>query len=250
MLQATKLPSEVVALCPQPLRLSQARRHVTTRPGPRLLCGGSVRSVGPSVCARKEASVANVTLVEKPKGLVRRFAFRYTRRAFGHVVEPTAAAANHGGVLAGWGAMEMIASRSWNRFDPTLRGLVIHLTSTRIGCPWCIDYGYFETVQQGVDPKKLRNVTRWRESELFDDRERVALEYAETATGSPAEVPTELARRLHAHFDEAQIVELAAWVALENYRSRFNAGLGLKSEGYSDKCEIGTVARQNAGQSS
>ena len=29
-----------------------------------------------------------------------------------------------------------------------------------------------------------------------------------------------------------------AWVALENFRSRFNAGLGLRSQGFSDNCEI------------
>ena len=40
-------------------------------------------------------------------------------------------------------------------------------------------------------------------------------------------------RRMH-----KEIVELTGWIALENYRSRFNAGLGLKSEGFSDSCEI------------
>jgi hypothetical protein len=44
--------------------------------------------------------------------------------------------------------------------------------------------------------------------------------------------------RLHTHFSDAEIVELAGWVALENFRSRFNAGMGLHSEGFSDKCEI------------
>ena len=42
----------------------------------------------------------------------------------------------------------------------------------------------------------------------------------------------ELAARLHRHFSDAEIVELAAWVALENFRSRFNAGLGLRSQGF------------------
>jgi len=27
-------------------------------------------------------------------------------------------------------------------------------------------------------------------------------------------------------------------VALENFRSRFNAGLGLRSQGFSDNCDI------------
>ena len=35
---------------------------------------------------------------------------------------------------------------------------------------------------------------------------------------------------------------MAAWVALENYRSRFNAGLGLKSQGFSDSCRVSSTA--------
>ncbi|HXW35652.1 MAG TPA: hypothetical protein VEJ87_13820, partial [Acidimicrobiales bacterium] len=69
---------------------------------------------------------------------------------------------------------------------------------------------------------------------------RVVLEYAEAATATPVRISDELVERLHAHFDDAEIVELAAWVALENYRSRFNAGLGLKSQGFSDRCEVPT----------
>lgn len=185
--------------------------------------------------------MAHVDLIERPEGLIRRYAFRYSRRRFGRIVEPTQAAAHHKGVLVAWGSLEMGAARGWKKLDKSLRGLVVQLTSSRIGCPWCIDYGYYETLEEGTDPEKVRSVASWRDSPLFDERERTALEYAETATGSPAEVSGELAERLHRHFDEEEIVELAAWVALENFRSRFNAGLGLKSQGFSDSCEVPTV---------
>ncbi len=188
--------------------------------------------------------MAHVELIERPRGLVRRLAFRYSRREFGRIVEPTQAAAQHAGVLVAWGSMEMAAARGWKKLDVSLRDLVVQLTSSIIGCPWCVDYGYYENLQHGADPAKVRSVLAWRDSPLFDERERVALEYAETATGSPAEVPEDLAERLHRHFGEDEIVELAAWVALENFRSRFNAGLGLKSQGFSDSCEIPRVAQQ------
>ena len=90
----------------------------------------------------------------------------------------------------------------------------------------------------GIDPAKVRAVGSWRTSDLFDERERAVLEYAEASTGSPAEVSTQLADRIRAHLGDAEFVELAAWVALENFRSRFNAGLGLHSQGFSDHCEI------------
>jgi alkylhydroperoxidase family enzyme len=108
----------------------------------------------------------------------------------------------------------------------------------QIGCSWCVDYGYYEGMNGGVEAAKVRAVAAWRSSDLFDARERVVLEYAEAATGSPAEVSEELAARLRAHLSDAEFVELAAWVALENMRSRFNAGLGLRSQGFSDSCDI------------
>ncbi len=182
--------------------------------------------------------MAHVPLHDHPKGLVARVAARYTKRRFGQMVEPTAAASHHAGVLMAMGSMEMAAQFGWRKLDPTLRWLAVQLTGMRIGCSWCIDYGYYEGMHDGVDPDKVRAVGDWRTSELFDDRERVILEYAETATSCPADVSDELAARIRAHLSDAAFVELAAWVALENFRSRFNAGLGLHSQGFADNCEI------------
>jgi alkylhydroperoxidase family enzyme len=84
----------------------------------------------------------------------------------------------------------------------------------------------------------VRDVPRWTDSDAYDDRERAVLEYAEAASATPAHVSDELIDRLHTHFSDAEIVELAAWVALENFRSRFNAGLGLHSQGLSDSCQV------------
>jgi alkylhydroperoxidase family enzyme len=182
--------------------------------------------------------MAHVTLEKEARGVIPRLARRYTRRRFGQMVEPTAAASHHSGVLVAMGALETAAGMGWKKLDPTLRWLAIQSASTQIGCSWCVDYGYFEGVHDGIDPEKVRAASRWRECTLFDQRERLVLEYAEAATQSPARVPDELAARLHAHFDEAEIVELAAWVALENFRSRFNAGLGLRSQGFAERCAV------------
>jgi alkylhydroperoxidase family enzyme len=182
--------------------------------------------------------MAHVPLLEEPSGVVARLAGAYTKRRFGQMVEPTAAASHHDGVLIAMGSLETAAQRGWKKLDPTLRWLAIQATGTSIGCSWCVDYGYYEGMHDGIDPAKVRAVGQWRTSELFDERERAVLEYAEVATGCPAEVTEELAARIRAHLSDAEFVELAAWVALENFRSRFNAGLGLRSQGFADRCEI------------
>jgi len=184
------------------------------------------------------SAMAHVPLLDEPRGAVPRLARRYTKRRFGQMVEPTAAASHHSGVLIAMGSLETAVQLGWKKLDPTLRWLAIQAVSGRIGCSWCIDYGYYEGMNEGIDPAKVRSAGDWRSSDLFDERERVVLEYAEVASGCPAEVTEELAARVRTHLSDAEFVELAAWVALENFRSRFNAGLGLRSQGFSDSCEI------------
>jgi alkylhydroperoxidase family enzyme len=181
--------------------------------------------------------MANVILIEDPKG-IGKLAFGYSRKKFNAVVEPVRACANHNGVLVAMGALETCVEKGWKKLDSHLRWLATESVAGQIGCSWCTDYGYYEGVQEGVDPRKIRDAFCWRESDVYDDRERAVLEYAESATATPAQVSDELVARLHEHFSDEEIVELVAWVALENFRSRINAGLGLKSEGFSDSCRI------------
>ena len=110
------------------------------------------------------APMAHVPLQYERKGIVPRFARRYTKKQFGQMVEPLGAAMNHSGVLAGMGALGMVAARSWNKLDVTLRWLAIQAASTQIGCSWCVDYGYYEGMHDGVDPAKVRASTQWRDS--------------------------------------------------------------------------------------
>jgi len=182
--------------------------------------------------------MAYLPLIDTPKGVVQRYAWRYSSKMFGKAGEPVRAAAHHSGVLMASGAIETVAARRWHELDVNLRWLAILSTSASIGCSWCIDYGYYETVSSGMDPEKVRDVSRWRDGDAYDDRERLVLEYAEAVNSTPSTVTEDLAARLRERFTEKQIVELAAWIALENNRSRFNAALGLRSEGFAESCDV------------
>lgn len=182
--------------------------------------------------------MAHVSLVERPEGLIARMAVRYGRRRFGRDTEPVQAAAHHRGVLVAAGLVETAAGRGWKKLDAHLALLATQAAAGVIGCSWCVDFGYYESLRRGQDPQKVRDVPAWRDSKVYSDRERAVLEYAEAASSAPVALSEDLVQRLHAHFSEEEIVELAAWVALENYRSRFNAGLGLHSQGFSDSCQV------------
>src|SRR5271155_2459386 len=79
---------------------------------------------------------------------------------------------------------------------------------------------------------KLRNLATWRESNLFSAAERVALDYAERMTITGQKVDDALFAELKAHYTEAQIVELTAAIALENFRSKLNPALGVAAQGF------------------
>lgn len=87
-------------------------------------------------------------------------------------------------------------------------------------------------MRHGAPIEKIQEISRFRDSPLFDGRERLALEFAEKMTITGEKVDDDLFRRVRQHFSEAEVVELAATVALENFRSKFNLALGVGSQGF------------------
>jgi alkylhydroperoxidase family enzyme len=85
---------------------------------------------------------------------------------------------------------------------------------------------------RGIGEHKLWAIERWREGNLFDRRERVALEYADAITLSDLEVTDEVMARLKQQFDDDAIVELTALIAFQNMSSKFNAALDVPPQGF------------------
>ena len=80
--------------------------------------------------------------------------------------------------------------------------------------------------------ERLAAVPSWRDSALFSEAERVALEYAEAITHTDRQVDDALFAKVKRHFTEPQIVELTAAIAFENFRSKFNPTLGVEAQGF------------------
>ena len=58
------------------------------------------------------------------------------------------------------------------------------------------------------------------------------LEYADAMTQTPVEVKDALFAKLREKFIEAQLVELTATLAWENYRARFDHAFSVEAEGF------------------
>jgi alkylhydroperoxidase family enzyme len=87
-------------------------------------------------------------------------------------------------------------------------------------------------MQAGASDEKVRDVASAETSALYAESERAAIAYAEAMTITGQRVSDALFARVRASFDEAQVVELTAAVALENFRSKFNVALGIEAQGF------------------
>ena len=175
--------------------------------------------------------------LDPPRTLTYRLTEWYSRRRFGAVAEPAAAMAHNPRVLMSNARHEMSVEK-WRALDPTLKDLAVMAAAVTVGCSWCVDFGSWISTEDGVDPAKLRAVPTWRDSDVFTDLERRVLAYAEAMSATPPAVTDEMVAGLRRDLDDAALVELTMMVAVENTRSRFNAALGLTSQGFRDRCEV------------
>lgn len=82
-----------------------------------------------------------------------------------------------------------------------------------------------------VSPEVIAALPRYRESDLFSPAERAALALADAATATPAAVDGDLFAAARRHYRPDELVELAAVIALENFRSRFNRLFDVEANG-------------------
>ena len=82
----------------------------------------------------------------------------------------------------------------------------------------------------GVSNEKLLAIPDYAASMLFDEREKVALEYADRMTITDQDVTNEFFDRLKRFFSDDEIVELTATIAWENCSSKFNRALRVSSQ--------------------
>jgi len=190
--------------------------------------------------------MARISLEVRERGPLARAAARIARRRYGAVPDPLAAMAHHRGVLVATARYELSVARRWTALDPTLQDLAVLAAAVDIGCSWCVDFGSWLARGHGLTEAKVRDVARWRESAAYDELERLVLEYAQAMTATPPTASDELVEALRVRLGEKGLVELTALVALENSRSRFNAALGLRSQGFADSCAVPEPAGTSA----
>ena len=109
---------------------------------------------------------------------------------------------------------------------------LVELVSLRVsqitGCVFCLDMHATALRKAGESQRKLDTLPGWRESPLFDARERAALAWAETLNriGS-GPLPDGALEQVRAHFNEAEVSELTFTVAMITAWNMLNVGLRM-----------------------
>ncbi len=171
--------------------------------------------------------------VEGKRGPLVRMSQWYAKVRYGRELTITPVIGHSRSNMIGWGAFEWFHEHG-HRVDDRLKDLAATKVATRVGCQFCIDIGTALGRKAGVTEAQLRDFHNYRTSPEYSAEERLVIEYAEELTKEPVEVPDGLFARLREHFDDAQIVELTAAIAIENFRARFNNALGVEPAGFSE----------------
>jgi AhpD family alkylhydroperoxidase len=149
------------------------------------------------------------------------------------MLEPLEAYARAPRLLVGYGLLEQATAKQ-NGVAPRLKVLAELKAATLTQCEYCIDIGSQIARRAGIGDDQLLALPRYRESELFDELEKLVLDYAVGMSRTPVAVSDELFAELTRRFDDAQLVELTNVIALENMRGRFNLALGIGATGFSE----------------
>jgi AhpD family alkylhydroperoxidase len=125
------------------------------------------------------------------------------------------------------------AVRKGKSIDERLKNLVELKGAQMIGCEYCVDLGSQICRNSGLSDNELLALPRYRQSDLFTEREKLALDYTVAVMRTPVEVTDELFAQMKEHFSDKQLVEITAHLMVVNL-DRFNAAFGIGSAGFSD----------------
>jgi alkylhydroperoxidase family enzyme len=152
--------------------------------------------------------------------------------AHGTGIEPFEIWAHQPKMMAGMAKFDG-AVRKGTSVDARIKFLVEAKGAAMIGCEYCLDLGSQIGRAAGFSDDEMLALLRYRDSDLFSDREKVALDYTVAVMRTPVEVTDELFARMKEHFSDEQLVEITALLTVVNLH-RFNAAFDVGSAGFSE----------------
>jgi uncharacterized peroxidase-related enzyme len=111
-----------------------------------------------------------------------------------------------------------------------LKGLIGHVASKTAGCRYCQAHTIYSADQSEAAAARVEAVWEYQTNELFTQAERVALDLTVAAASVPNGVTDDLFAEVREHWDDDEIVEILAVVALYGFLNRWNDSLATRLE--------------------
>ena len=150
----------------------------------------------------------------------------------GSGIEPVEIWAHQPKMMSGMGKFQQ-AVRKGKTVDDRVKYLVELKGAQMIGCEFCVDLGSQICRHSGFSDEELLALPRYAQSDLFSEREKLALDYTVAVMRTPVEVTDELFARMKEQFNDQQLVEITALLTVVNL-DRFNAAFGIASAGFTE----------------
>ena len=173
--------------------------------------------------------------IESPRHPIMRMAYRKFERQYGKVATPLKVIyARKPGLLPILMMIDRTADRGIS-LEAELKLLVFAFVDSQNRCSFCEDYRHAQAMQRRMGMERFAALADFPTSDLFTDRERAALAYAEEAV--KGEVTDDTFVELQRHFSDTEIVELTWLVAAETYFNMMKRALEISSDGLMELAE-------------
>ena len=182
---------------------------------------------------RSDAEITNMDTflppIEKPKGLMMKLAYYFTRRQFGKVLTPLKV---HSARLPiGFGQFYAKISQLDKKLQLSPETVMLireHVARINV-CLFCIDIGRSFTIKAAMNQAKFDALEEYRTSPLFSDAERAALDYVTELTKTKSVSPDTFSR-MRRYYSEREACEIVWLVATEHVYNMTNIGLNIHSD--------------------
>ena len=122
---------------------------------------------------------------------------------------------------------------SKSSIEKNLLQLIEYRVSQINGCAYCLDMHSKDLRHGGETEQRIYVISAWRETDLFTDRERAALEWAESVTLlDEGHVPDEVYENVRKEFSEEELIDLTLAVASINSWNRLNIAFRTTAGSY------------------
>jgi alkylhydroperoxidase family enzyme len=133
-------------------------------------------------------------------------------------------------MVRGFGELTKAVMDPGGEVDLGFMRLIAHFASRAAGCQYCEAHSLVAAKIHGVSQQKLDAIWEYRDSPLYSEAERAALDFALAAGSVPNAVDGTIMERMKAHWSDTQIVQILGAVCLYGFLNRWNDSMATDLE--------------------